>query len=81
MPAFLLRVPQARRRAAAHRAEFISVSGQCPDRSAPRSELRLKRISGAAAATVPPRAPMNSPEPMVVEPMTALRVSFPTLNR
>jgi hypothetical protein len=43
-----------------HRAEFISVSGQRTDRSALRSDMRhSKRISGHAAATVPPHAPMN----------------------
>ena len=42
------------------RAEFISVSGQRTDRSALRSDMRhSKRISGHAAATVPPHAPMN----------------------
>jgi len=51
---------------AAHRsapcAEFISVSGQRTDRSAPRSDMRHpKRISGHAAATVQPHAPMNRP--------------------
>ena len=45
---------------AAHRAEFISVSGQCTDRSALGSDMRhSKRISGLAAATEPPHAPMN----------------------
>lgn len=42
------------------RAEFISVSGQCSDRSAHSSDLRPKRTSGGVAATKPPRAPMNS---------------------
>ena len=42
--------------------EFISVSGFCADRSALCSDLRLKRISGLAAATVLPCAPMNSPD-------------------
>jgi hypothetical protein len=52
--------PVARWRA--FRAEFISVNGLCPVRSAPRSDMRQsKRISGHAAATVPPHAPMNSP--------------------
>ena len=46
---------------APHRAEFISVSGFCADRSALRSDLRLKRTSGPVAATVLPRAPMNGP--------------------
>jgi hypothetical protein len=42
------------------RAEFISVSGHRIDRSAPGSDMRhSKRISGHAAATVPPHAPMN----------------------
>jgi hypothetical protein len=57
MRADLLQVP-----ARACRAEFISVNGQCPVRSALRSDMRQsKRISGHAAATVPPHAPMNSP--------------------
>jgi hypothetical protein len=61
-PAFLLRTPD-RTTACANRAEFISVNGQCPVRSALRSDMRpSKRISGHAAATVPPHAPMNSPE-------------------
>jgi len=42
-------------------AEFISVSGQCAARSALSSDLRIKRISGGAAATEHLRAPMNSP--------------------
>jgi hypothetical protein len=43
-------------------AEFISVNGQCSVRSALGSDMRQsKRISGHAAATVPPHAPMNSP--------------------
>jgi hypothetical protein len=49
-----------RQRGVARRTEFISVSGQCSDRSAHNSDLRLKRTSGGAAATQPPRAPMNS---------------------
>jgi hypothetical protein len=59
-PAFSLRVAgvDARR---ARRAEFISVSGQRTDRSALRSDLRLKRTSGLVAATEHPHAPMNSP--------------------
>jgi hypothetical protein len=59
-PAFLLRVPLAAI-AAARRAEFISVSGQCAARSALSSDMRIKRISGGAAATEHLRAPMNSP--------------------
>lgn len=43
------------------RTEFISVSGFRADRSALCSDLRLKRISGAVAATGHPYAPMNSP--------------------
>ncbi len=43
------------------RPAFISVSGFRPDRSALHSDLRLKRFSGSAAATVHPHAPMNSP--------------------
>ncbi|HQR19892.1 MAG TPA: hypothetical protein PKV98_03440 [Burkholderiaceae bacterium] len=59
-PAFFLRAHyllQLR----ARRAEFISVSGQCAARSALSSDLRIKRISGGAAATEHLRAPMNSP--------------------
>jgi len=49
-------------KARACRAEFISVNGQCSVRSALGSDMRQsKRISGHAAATVPPHAPMNSP--------------------
>jgi hypothetical protein len=59
-PAFLLRAPLASA-AAARRAEFISVSGQCAARSALSSDMRIKRISGGAAATEHLRAPMNSP--------------------
>lgn len=60
VPAFSLRAAFAAC-FAARRAEFISVSGQCPDRSAHNSDMRhSKRISGGAAATVPPHAPMNS---------------------
>jgi len=48
--------------ARAVRAEFISVNGLCSVRSALASDMRQsKRISGDAAATVPPHAPMNSP--------------------
>lgn len=44
-------------------AEFISVSGFRPDRSALHSDMRLsKRTSGSAAATEPLHAPMNSPK-------------------
>lgn len=53
-----------RRAAAARgstRTEFISVSGFRADRSALRSDLRLKRTSGPVAATGHPYAPMNSP--------------------
>ncbi len=46
----------------ARRAEFISVSGSRAARSALRSDLRLKRTSGVAAATPQLHAPMNSPE-------------------
>jgi hypothetical protein len=60
VPAFFLREP-ALDGSGARRAEFISVSVQCTDRSALRSDLRLKRNSGPVAATEPPRAPMNSP--------------------
>jgi hypothetical protein len=50
----------ARAAVRAPRAEFISVSGQRTDRSAPGSDMRhSKRISGHAAATEPPHAPMN----------------------
>jgi hypothetical protein len=71
-PALLVDARRMRPRAsprAWRRAEFISVSGFCADRSALRSDLRLKRTSGPAAATVLPRAPMNSPG-------VPLRVSF-----
>jgi hypothetical protein len=48
--------------ARARRPGFISVNGQCSVRSALLSDMRQsKRISGVAAATVPPHAPMNSP--------------------
>ena len=60
VPAFSLR---ARRQwpALQRGAEFISVSGLRPDRSALRSDVRpSKRTSGVAAATVRPHAPMNS---------------------
>lgn len=53
-------------------AEFISVSGQCAARSALNSDMRIKRISGGAAATEHLRAPMNSPRGFVS------RVSFST---
>jgi hypothetical protein len=57
--------------------EFISVSGFRTDRSALRSDLRLKRISGPVAATGHPYAPMNSPLP---HPLFEQRVSFSTLR-
>jgi hypothetical protein len=60
LPAFFLRAPIAFA-SRARRAEFISVSGQCAARSALSSDLRIKRISGGAAATEHLRAPMNSP--------------------
>jgi hypothetical protein len=59
-PAFSLR---ARRPVPAllRGAEFISVSGLRPDRSALHSDMRpSKRTSGVAAATARPHAPMNS---------------------
>jgi hypothetical protein len=59
-PAFSLR---ARRLVPAllRGAEFISVSGLRPDRSALHSDMRpSKRTSGVAAATARPHAPMNS---------------------
>jgi hypothetical protein len=72
LPAFFLRALPAFS-ARAHRAEFISVSGQCAARSALSSDMRiLKRISGGVAATEHLRAPMNSPTG------SAQRVSFPT---
>jgi hypothetical protein len=59
-PAFSLRAAFAAS-GPARRAEFISVSGQCSDRSAHNSDMRhSKRTSGGVAATVPPHAPMNS---------------------
>jgi hypothetical protein len=70
-PAFFLRVSSAVSRGA-RRAEFISVSGQCAARSALNSDMRIKRISGGAAATEHLRAPMNSPRGFVS------RVSFST---
>jgi len=42
--------------------EFISVSGNCPERSALHSDLRLKRNSGFVAAPALPHAPMNGPD-------------------
>jgi hypothetical protein len=42
--------------------EFISVSGFRPERSALHSDVRLKRLSGSAAAPELPHAPMNSPD-------------------
>lgn len=60
LPAFFLRAPVVFV-SRARRAEFISVSGQCAARSALSSDLRIKRISGGAAATEHLRAPMNSP--------------------
>ena len=66
-----------RARLQAFRAEFISVNGLCPVRSAPRSDMRQsKRISGDAAATVPPHAPMNSPVRR-----SCGRVSFSTIAK
>jgi hypothetical protein len=59
-PAFFLRARSAMR-PSVRRAEFISVSGQCAARSALSSDMRIKRISGGAAATEHLRAPMNSP--------------------
>jgi len=59
VPAFFLRAHFVQ--PGARRAEFISVSGQCAARSALSSDMRIKRISGGAAATEHLRAPMNSP--------------------
>ena len=73
LPAFFLRAPLVFA-SGARRAEFISVSGQCAARSALSSDLRIKRISGGAAATEHLRAPMNSP---ACGP-AACRVSFST---
>jgi hypothetical protein len=72
-PAFFLRAPLVFA-SRARRAEFISVSGQCAARSALSSDLRIKRISGGAAATEHLRAPMNSP----AGGFAACRVSFST---
>jgi len=47
--------------AAAPGAEFISVSGKRPERSALFSDMRSKRTSGFVAATESLHAPMNSP--------------------
>ncbi len=69
-PAFSFGAPRAVLRA--RHAEFISVSGQCAARSALNSDMRIKRISGGAAATEHLRAPMNSPRGFVS------RVSFST---
>jgi len=71
VPAFLLRARSAMR-PRVRRAEFISVSGQCAARSALSSDMRIKRISGGAAATEHLRAPMNSP----TGGTSAQRVSF-----
>jgi hypothetical protein len=71
VPAFFLRARSVTR-PRARRAEFISVSGQCAARSALSSDLRIKRISGGAAATEHLRAPMNSPP----GGSSAQRVSF-----
>jgi hypothetical protein len=60
-PAFSLRARRLRQ-AQLRGAEFISVSGLRPDRSALLSDVRpSKRTSGVAAATARPHAPMNSP--------------------
>jgi hypothetical protein len=60
LPAFSLRALLADR--CARRAEFISVSGKRPERSAHNSDMRLsKRTSGGVAATELLHAPMNSP--------------------
>jgi len=58
-PAFSFGAPRLVLRA--RLTEFISVSGQCAARSALSSDMRIKRISGGAAATEHLRAPMNSP--------------------
>jgi hypothetical protein len=71
VPAFFLRARSAMR-PRVRRAEFISVSGQCAARSALSSDMRIKRISGGAAATEHLRAPMNSP----TGGTSAQRVSF-----
>ena len=81
-PARAPAAPRHRSRAASPsrvpvRTEFISVNGLRTDRSALRSELRLKRISGPAAATGHPYAPMNSPLPHWYHEQ---RVSFSTLR-
>ena len=60
LPAFFLRASTLLQ-PGARRAGFISVSGQCAARSALSSDMRIKRISGGAAATEHLRAPMNSP--------------------
>jgi hypothetical protein len=60
LQAFFLRARSTQRRGA-RPAEFISLSGQCAARSALISDMRIKRISGGAAATEHLRAPMNSP--------------------
>jgi hypothetical protein len=70
VPAFFMRAHLVQ--PCARRAEFISVSGQCAARSALNSDMRIKRISGGAAATEHLRAPMNSPP----GGSSAQRVSF-----
>ena len=62
LPAYRVRAPGFALGVLARSPEFISVNGQCSVRSALGSDMRQsKRISGHAAATVPPHAPMNSP--------------------
>lgn len=81
-PAFCLPAAMNERRPLVHAhsracgTEFISVSGQCSDRSAHNSDLRLKRTSGGVAATKPPRAPMNS---SCGQPRLPGRVVFSTI--
>ena len=86
-PAFSCLLPELARCETMHRVlrphvagervtEFISVSGQGTDRSALFSDMRpSKRISGVAAATEHPHAPMNSPS---CSQSRANRVSFST---
>jgi len=75
LPAYRVRAPGFALGVLARSPEFISVNGQCSVRSALGSDMRQsKRISGHAAATVPPHAPMNSPVRR-----SGGRVSFPTI--
>lgn len=71
------RVADSRMARASMRTAFISVSGFRADRSALRSDLRLKRTSGLVAATGHPYAPMNSSR---TRSLSEPRVSFSTFR-